>query len=95
MRHHFLQHGMPVDEYPEDDEVRETYNFAPGYHGLVYRANVPDFGSGADEAQDQSRVEDSSSGVTSAPMGNDAKTTYKLQAMKWGMYLDGFPTNPS
>ena len=29
---------MRVDEYAADDEVRETYNFAPGYNGLVYRA---------------------------------------------------------
>jgi putative SOS response-associated peptidase YedK len=37
---------MDVDDGPEDDEVRETYNFAPGYYGLVYRADVPDYGAG-------------------------------------------------
>ena len=28
---------MPVADAPDDDDVRETYNFAPGSHGLVYR----------------------------------------------------------
>ncbi|KAH7348006.1 hypothetical protein BKA66DRAFT_432732 [Pyrenochaeta sp. MPI-SDFR-AT-0127] len=30
---------MPVEEAPEDGHVRQSYNFAPGYHGLVYRAD--------------------------------------------------------
>jgi putative SOS response-associated peptidase YedK len=42
--------NMPVDEAPEDDEgegaPRASYNFAPGYHGVVYRADVPDWGAG-------------------------------------------------
>lgn len=29
---------MPVEEAPDDDAVHPSYNFAPGYHGLVYRA---------------------------------------------------------
>ena len=40
---------MPVDEAPEDEgdgSPRSSYNFAPGYHGIVYRADVPDWGSG-------------------------------------------------
>ncbi|KAH8700076.1 hypothetical protein GQ44DRAFT_744153 [Phaeosphaeriaceae sp. PMI808] len=32
---------MPVQESPNDDQVRQSYNFAPGYHGLVYRADSP------------------------------------------------------
>jgi hypothetical protein len=36
---------MPVDEAPDDDSnVRQSYNFAPGYHGLVYRADCPETG---------------------------------------------------
>ncbi|KAF1957190.1 DUF159-domain-containing protein [Byssothecium circinans] len=31
---------MPVADAPEDDHIRHTYNFAPGYHGLVYRADA-------------------------------------------------------
>ncbi|KAI1081236.1 DUF159-domain-containing protein [Whalleya microplaca] len=44
---------MPVDEAPAEDEdgdgpgaPRQSYNFAPGYHGIVYRADVPDWGAG-------------------------------------------------
>jgi putative SOS response-associated peptidase YedK len=42
--------SMPVDEAPEDEgphAPRQSYNFAPGYHGIVYRADVPDWGAGA------------------------------------------------
>ncbi|KAK8042193.1 hypothetical protein PG993_006716 [Apiospora rasikravindrae] len=66
-----LQHdNMPVDDAPEDEgdnAPRQSYNFAPGYHGIVYRADTPDWGAGphrhakkagddteaADEAADQ------------------------------------------
>jgi hypothetical protein len=37
---------MPVDEAPDDDAVRQSYNVAPGYNELVYRADVPDWGAG-------------------------------------------------
>ena len=40
VRQQLEQSHMPVDEAPEDDSnVRQSYNFAPGYHGLVYRAD--------------------------------------------------------
>lgn len=41
--------NMPVDDGPADDgdgAPRQSYNFAPGYHGIVYRADVPDWGAG-------------------------------------------------
>lgn len=37
---------MPVDECPDDDDARQTYNFPPGAIGVVYRADVPDWGAG-------------------------------------------------
>lgn len=40
---------MPVDDAPADEgdgAPRQSYNFAPGYHGIVYRADVPDSGAG-------------------------------------------------
>ncbi len=40
---------MPVWEAPDDegeDAPRQSYNFAPGYHGVVYRADTPDWGAG-------------------------------------------------
>jgi len=37
---------MPTqDDGPEEDDYRQTYNFAPGYYGLVYRADDPDYHS--------------------------------------------------
>ncbi|CBX94045.1 similar to DUF159 domain protein [Plenodomus lingam JN3] len=44
------QSQMPVDEVPDDNDVRQSYNFAPGYHGLVYRADGPDSGGGSSPA---------------------------------------------
>ena len=38
--------NMPSQDGPDDDDVRQTYNFAPGYYGLVYRAAGPDPGPG-------------------------------------------------
>ena len=74
---------MPVDEGPADDDLRQTYNFAPGYHGLVYRADVPDYGAGPH------RNDHASAGTAdgeSAPIPAEPaeETRYKLQAMKWG-----------
>ncbi|KKY21615.1 hypothetical protein UCRPC4_g03566 [Phaeomoniella chlamydospora] len=47
------EQGLPVDDAPEEDDVRETYNFAPGYYGLVYRADVPDYGFRNQDANEQ------------------------------------------
>ncbi|KAH7026313.1 uncharacterized protein B0I36DRAFT_330366 [Microdochium trichocladiopsis] len=46
--------NMPVYQGIDDDNdstdapgaPRQSYNFAPGYHGVVYRAEVPDWGAG-------------------------------------------------
>jgi hypothetical protein len=66
------QSQMPVEETPNDDDVRQSYNFAPGYHGLVYRADGPEHGG-----EDQ-EVETRKEGAT-------GDTKYKLQSMQWGM----------
>ncbi|KAK3682186.1 hypothetical protein B0T22DRAFT_530631 [Podospora appendiculata] len=84
---------MPVDDAPEDegdDAPRQSYNFAPGNYGIVYRADVPDHGAGP------SREHGSKSGTATNPTPVDvhdhsdtttAATTvhYKLQSMKWGL----------
>ncbi|KAL9085711.1 MAG: hypothetical protein Q9165_007460 [Trypethelium subeluteriae] len=55
---------MPSQQVPDDDEVRQTYNFAPGSFGLVYRAVVPDYGAGQErrdgetKGKDKTEVED-------------------------------------
>ncbi|KAL8733912.1 MAG: hypothetical protein Q9181_003404 [Wetmoreana brouardii] len=96
VRRQLQEHDMPVDDAPEDDDVRQTYNFAPGYHGLVYRADVPDWGAGGrrhagheaghehaqDKAKDTREVED------------PKETRYKLQAMKWGLVPFWTKRNP-
>lgn len=84
---------MPVEEAPEDEDVRQSFNFAPGYHGLVYRADTPDSGAGSrpheDGAQqpDGHRDNDKQRGKANLSGGPETSTVhYKLQAMKWGMH---------
>jgi hypothetical protein len=81
VRQQLEQAQMPVADAPGDDEVRQSYNFAPGYHGLVYRADGPGHGHGGQH--------DDSQQAEAAPVGEqgatgDTNTTYKLQAMQWG-----------
>ncbi|MCJ1468347.1 hypothetical protein MMC07_006975 [Pseudocyphellaria aurata] len=77
---------MPVAEAPDDDEVRETYNFAPGSHGLVYRADVPYYGAGSNHHGHDATEGVAKEGDDSRSVVEDPKETrYKLQAMKWGL----------
>lgn len=74
---------MPVDDEPQDEDYRQTYNFAPGHIGLVYRADVPAQGAGYNEHA----VEDHPATQALKQAGDGAPnkpTKYKLQAMKWG-----------
>jgi hypothetical protein len=82
---------MPVDETPDDEGLRQSYNFAPGYHGIVYRADAPDFGGSKDTADKDAKPaegidvhEAQDDQVKHESDGHDTK--YKLQAMKWGMH---------
>ena len=85
---------MPVADAPDDDDVRETYNFAPGSHGLVYRADVPDYGSGG-RPQNSGHPEDVHDEEQSPPRLEDPKETrYKLQSMKWGLIPFWTKRNP-
>ncbi|ATY66290.1 DDHD domain [Cordyceps militaris] len=79
--------GMSVEDAPEDggsDAPRQSYNFAPGHYGAVYRADTPDHGAGpapngvADAVQDR----------------HDQKASYKLQTMKWGLIPSWSKRNP-
>lgn len=50
---------MPVDDYPADEgdgAPRQSYNFAPGYHGVVYRADVSDRGAGPHQSRDKGKT---------------------------------------
>lgn len=48
VRQRLADQNMPADEAPDDsnDQIRQSYNFAPGYHGLIYRANTSHHGAG-------------------------------------------------
>ena len=95
VRQRLNDQNMPADDAPDDDNerIRQTYNFAPGYHGLIYRADTPDSGAGS---QDNDKQDDTSepspkraktSHTTSRPVDGlaTAETKYKLQAAKWGL----------
>lgn len=82
---------MQVDEAPDDDEVRETYNFAPGSFGAVYRADVPEKhhpGPGEAAGEEQSSEHNETHSNSDNPIDqivDKTKTKYKIQSMKWGL----------
>ena len=78
---------MPVTDAPDDDETRQSYNFAPGYHGLVYRADVPDSGAGNSNQRQEQVSDDEDDGNLSTQMETPKEPRYKLQSMKWGIRL--------
>ena len=89
--------GDPVDEIWGDESVRQSYNFAPGYTGLIYRAATTDAANGSRNDNEQSNKATGtaigssdnlrSSGHYYSTNGladsNDPK--YVLQAMRWGV----------
>lgn len=75
------EQDMQVDEAPDDDAVRETFNFAPGNFGAVYRAEVAD-----KESYNAQQDADSEHQHQDLEKGKDNTVTkYKLQSMKWGL----------
>ncbi|KAJ8606943.1 hypothetical protein MRB53_040608 [Persea americana] len=78
---------MPTqDDVPGDDDVRNTYNFAPGSYGLVYRADVPDWGAGERPHRDNDEAQEPALS-SSKDQGSESRSSepqYRLQAMKWG-----------
>lgn len=93
VRHQFQQQGLPVEDAPPDEEARETFNFAPGNHGLVYRADVPDHGLREEDSPDGESQDRGSLAHTSIIKQPEMKTTqkhgqdirYHLKVMKWGL----------
>ena len=85
--------GLPVDDLPEDDATRQSYNVAPGYYEPVYRADVPDWGAGGrnHDARDAD-VKGAANGTQEAEdqtgqESSQKEVKYKLQSMKWGTFL--------
>ncbi|EPS33378.1 hypothetical protein PDE_08340 [Penicillium oxalicum 114-2] len=86
------ERGMQVDEAPDDDEVRETYNFAPGNIGVVYRAEAPDAKEPSEQGTDaHDKPQGNAPKDEEQPSSQNEGTTcqshpkYKLQGMKWGL----------
>ncbi|RDW62718.1 hypothetical protein BP5796_11020 [Coleophoma crateriformis] len=103
VRAYLENENMPVYEAPEDegdDTPRQSYNFAPGYNGLVYRADVPYWGAGprshknGDEADVDERVASDATPVEDASDSHAGETRYKLQTMKWGLIPFWTKRNP-
>ncbi len=85
---------MPVEEAPEDDEVRQSYNVAPGYHELVYRADVPYYGAGGSRHGNDNGEEGQAEAEEQATelVEETKETRYKLQSMKWGKFTSRHAT---
>ncbi|GIZ42423.1 hypothetical protein CKM354_000569500 [Cercospora kikuchii] len=90
VRRHFAEQNMPVDDAPPDDDgrLRQSYNFAPGYHGLIYRADTAPRNNGAgndDDAENGQDGSEASPNKTSSSQTAAKAPKYKLQAAKWGL----------
>ncbi|PKY07452.1 DUF159-domain-containing protein [Aspergillus campestris IBT 28561] len=82
VRNRMQQQGLPVDQAPDDDDVRETFNFAPGNNGAVYCAQLPS-PAPSDNAREPAEHEPEQH-ETEQNAEKDSPT-YKIQSMKWGL----------
>lgn len=92
MRQLLQERDTPVEDAPEDEgssAPRQSYNFAPGYYGLVLRADTPDRGAGPTE---DATVDTKNDGSAAASMKDCS--SYKLQSMKWGLIPFWTKRNP-
>lgn len=94
---------MPVYDAPADDAddaPRQSYNFAPGYHGLVYRADTSDQGAGpqhhkkGDGESTEGTNEAEAEAEAPGPSDEQGEVHYKLQSMKWGLIPFWTKRNP-
>ena len=77
-------------------QPRQSYNFAPGYNGIVYRADVPDFGAGPHRGHgEDGNKKPAASAAREGSEANDGGVRYKLQAMKWGLIPFWTKHNPN
>jgi putative SOS response-associated peptidase YedK len=100
VRQQLEESHMPCEDCPTDEQVRQTYNFAPGSFGIVYRADVPDYGAGPRKTQqeqehiDEIKAEADDDEEERLPSSQPIETHYKLQAMKWGLVPSWTKRNP-
>lgn len=98
VRQRLADQNMPADEAPDenDEQIRQSYNFAPGYHGLIYRAATNDRGTNATPLDENSRNDNEGGEPSpkklklnhppSSPVSSTKQPTkYKLQSAKWGL----------
>jgi putative SOS response-associated peptidase YedK len=89
---------MPVYDAPDDDgdnAPRQSYNFAPGYHGIVYRADTPDWGAGPrNHKSGDGESEEHPPTVIEEESAEPHEVQYKLQSMKWGLIPFWTKRNP-
>ena len=83
-----------MEDAPDDDVARETYNFPPGANGLVYRADIPDQGirnedqadrTDAPSTEETEAEQVSAEDAPKSPQTNGKEYHYHLKAMKWGL----------
>ncbi|KAF2458577.1 hypothetical protein BDY21DRAFT_283922 [Lineolata rhizophorae] len=87
VRHELESSQMPCDDAPADGAVKQSHNFAPGYYGLVYRADVPDRGAGDTDNKvgESADMHEVIKEIEAQKSFRHPKIGYKLQAMKWGL----------
>ncbi|WPG98992.1 DUF159 domain protein [Acrodontium crateriforme] len=93
VRERLEEQNMPSDSAPsdEDDQLRQSYNFAPGYHGLIYRADTSDYGNSKNTTDGgvSTKFESPKKKMKFSQPKVDGLATeeikYKLQAAKWGL----------
>lgn len=74
---------MPVDELPDEEDVQQGYNIAPGNIEPVYRA-IPGI-PGENGPPDNEGDNQDGNSVQGRTQGNRSEgVKYVLQAMKWG-----------
>ncbi|KAK0386680.1 hypothetical protein NLU13_6515 [Sarocladium strictum] len=100
VRDMLMRDDMPIDDLPQDEgpgAPRQSYNFAPGYHGLVFRADTPDWGAGPRHRGhgDDNVVHDApEEGSKDEVQAKAHHVSYKLQSMKWGLIPFWTKRNP-
>ncbi|CZR53133.1 related to DUF159 domain protein [Phialocephala subalpina] len=97
VRRYLQDENMQVDEAPEDEgdgAPRQSYNFAPGYHGIVYRADVPDYGAGPRRHKKGEGESEEEASTDAAAEEDQGEVRYKLQSMKWGLIPFWTKRNP-
>ncbi|KAF8531689.1 hypothetical protein BDD12DRAFT_902822 [Trichophaea hybrida] len=78
LRQRFVDAGLPVDEAPSDDAVRQSYNISPTYIEPVYRIDAAENGT-----QNVAAVTLDMTSATQTPSTSTPR--YIIQPMKWGL----------